>query len=115
MSTTRIGPSRRHPAFGPHPGLALVPAIPAPAAATDDLLGRVEATWQTLASWRPLVDEGLVATVTAAMEALEEAARLGCGLPTGEQGPSLDELAEIVELAQAIHSHLRGAGAQGDA
>ena len=79
---------------------------PARAVATEDLLGRVEAAWRTLASCRPMVDAEVAATVTAAMACLDDVVNLAWALTVEQRRPWLDDLAEIEEMARAIHAHL---------
>jgi hypothetical protein len=82
------------------------------AAATDDLMDGVEAAWRALATCRPLIDEALAPSVTAAMASLEEIAQLGSALPPDQRRPWLDEVREIREMARAIEAHLRADGGQ---
>jgi len=79
---------------------------PAQAGATDDLLERVETAWRTLAGCRPLVDEEVAATMTAAMACLDDVLNLACALTVEERRQWLDDMGEIEEMAHTIHEHL---------
>jgi hypothetical protein len=91
----------------PRPPRGGTPAAAPPVAGTsDDLLDRVETTRRTLARCRPFLDEEVAATVTAAMGCLDDVRSLARALPADQRAPWLEDLAEIEEMAQAIHAHL---------
>jgi hypothetical protein len=86
----------------------------APAAAGRDLGDRVEALRRTIASWGPLVDAELEATVTAALAGLDHVACLGCVLPVDQQAAWAEELEEIEDMAREVDAYLRDASRAGD-
>jgi hypothetical protein len=107
---TPVGAGADHPEpRSERPGPVMPVSV---AAVTDDLMDGVEAAWRALASCRPVIDDELAPSVTAAMACLEEIAELGSALPPHQRRPWLDEVGEIREMARAIEAHLRADGSQ---
>jgi len=76
----------------------------------DVLIDRVEASWRTLASCLPSLDEESAARVTAAMDCLDDVAHLARLLPVDEQRPWLDQLEEVEAMGRVIDACLRNGG-----